>query len=103
MAERVKAKYSDRIPVIVEKAPNTDAPDIDKKKYLVPFDITVGKFVFEVRRHMRLQPDKAIFLFVGKVVPPTGAVISTIYEKHKDEDGFLYFTYSGESTFGFQE
>jgi GABA(A) receptor-associated protein len=26
--------------------------------------------------------------------------MSSIYEEHKDEDGFLYFTYSGENTFG---
>jgi hypothetical protein len=28
------------------------------------------------------------------------ALMSTIYEDHKDEDGFLYITYSGENTFG---
>ena len=26
--------------------------------------------------------------------------MSSIYEDHKDEDGFLYITYSGENTFG---
>lgn len=26
--------------------------------------------------------------------------MADIYEDHKDEDGFLYITYSGESTFG---
>jgi len=26
--------------------------------------------------------------------------MSDIYAKYKDEDGFLYITYSGESTFG---
>jgi GABA(A) receptor-associated protein len=26
--------------------------------------------------------------------------MSSIYEEHKEEDGFLYFTYSGENTFG---
>jgi len=100
VADRIKSKYPEFLPVIVEKAHNTDAPDIDKKKYLVPREITVGKFVFEVRRHMSLKADKAIFLFVDNVVPPTGALMSTIYDKHKDEDGFLYVTYSGESTFG---
>lgn len=58
--------------MIVEKAPKTDAPDIDKKKYLVPNDITVGKFVFEIRKHMTLPPEKAIFLFVNNTLPPTG-------------------------------
>lgn len=27
-------------------------------------------------------------------------MMSTIYEESKDEDGFLYMTYSGENTFG---
>ena len=28
-------------------------------------------------------------------------MMSAIYEENKDEDGFLYMTYSGENTFGF--
>lgn len=28
------------------------------------------------------------------------ALMSSIYEDHKDDDGFLYVTYSGENTFG---
>ena len=28
------------------------------------------------------------------------ALMSTMYEDHKDEDGFMYITYSGENTFG---
>ena len=31
-----------------------------------------------------------------------GAIMSAIYEEKKDEDGFLYVTYSGENTFGDQ-
>lgn len=30
----------------------------------------------------------------------TASLMSAIYEEHKDEDGFLYMTYSGENTFG---
>jgi GABA(A) receptor-associated protein len=26
--------------------------------------------------------------------------MSAIYEEHKDDDGFLYISYSGENTFG---
>jgi hypothetical protein len=28
------------------------------------------------------------------------SLMSAIYEENKDEDGFLYMTYSGENTFG---
>lgn len=31
-----------------------------------------------------------------------GAIMSAIYEEKKDEDGFLYVTYSGENTFGYE-
>ncbi|RXI01178.1 hypothetical protein DVH24_001412 [Malus domestica] len=82
-AARIREKYPDRIPVIVEKAERSDIPNIDKKK-------------------IKLSAEKAIFIFVDNVLPPTGAIMSAIYEEKKDEDGFLYITYSGENTFGYQ-
>lgn len=99
-AGRIKDKYPDRIPVIVEKADKSDISDIDKKKYLVPSDLTVGQFVYVIRKRIKLSPEKAIFIFVKNILPPTAALMSSIYEDHRDEDGFLYITYSGENTFG---
>jgi GABA(A) receptor-associated protein len=99
-AGRIRDKYPDRIPVIVEKADKSDIVDIDKKKYLVPADLTVGQFVYVIRKRIKLSPEKAIFIFVNNVLPPTAALMSSIYEDHKDDDGFLYVTYSGENTFG---
>jgi hypothetical protein len=74
----------------VEKS---DIATIDKKKYLVPADLTVGQFVYVIRKRIKLSPEKAIFIFVDEVLPPTAALMSSIYEEHKDEDGFLYITY----------
>ncbi|CAL9029453.1 unnamed protein product [Prunus brigantina] len=102
-AARIREKYPDRIPVIVEKAERSDIPNIDKKKYLVPADLTVGQFVYVIRKRIKLSAEKAIFIFVDNVLPPTGAIMSAIYEEKKDEDGFLYVTYSGENTFGYQD
>ncbi|KAG2941392.1 hypothetical protein PC115_g1991 [Phytophthora cactorum] len=99
-AQRIRSKYPDRIPVICEKADRSDIPDIDKKKYLVPADLTVGQFVYVIRKRIKLSPEKAIFIFINNVLPPTAALMSNIYEEQKDVDGFLYITYSGENTFG---
>ena len=71
----------------------SDIATIDKKKYLVPADLTVGQFVYVIRKRIKLGPEKAIFIFVDEVLPPSAALMSSIYEEHKDEDGFLYITY----------
>nr|UIF28056.1 green fluorescent protein [Cloning vector pCaExp-Arg] len=99
-AARIAQRFKDRVPVICEKVENSDIPEIDKRKYLVPVDLTVGQFVYVIRKRIKLPSEKAIFIFVNDILPPTAALISTIYEEHKDEDGFLYVLYSGENTFG---
>jgi GABA(A) receptor-associated protein len=99
-ASRIRSKYPNRIPVICEKADKSDISDIDKKKYLVPSDLTVGQFVYVIRKRIKLSSEKAIFIFCNNSMPPTGAMMSHIYEQNKNEDGFLYITYSGENTFG---
>eukprot|EP01003_Olkasia_polycarbonata_P006902 NODE_761_length_706_cov_1107.564688_g693_i0.p1 GENE.NODE_761_length_706_cov_1107.564688_g693_i0~~NODE_761_length_706_cov_1107.564688_g693_i0.p1 ORF type:complete len:124 (-),score=18.81 NODE_761_length_706_cov_1107.564688_g693_i0:262-633(-) len=99
-SQRIRQKYPDRIPVICEKVDGSDIPDIDKKKYLVPNDLNVGQFVYVIRKRIKLPPEKAVFLFVNNALPPTAALMSHLYESHKDEDGFLYIKYSSENTFG---
>jgi GABA(A) receptor-associated protein len=69
-AERIRQKYPDRIPVICEKVDKSDIPTIDKKKYLVPADLTVGQFVYVIRKRIKLSPEKAIFIFVEEILPP---------------------------------
>ena len=99
-ADRIRAKYPDRIPIIVEPAENSTLPPLDKKKYLVPADLTIGQFVYVIRKRIKLLPEKAIFIFVNNTLPPTAGLLSQIYLQHHDTDGFLYVVISGESTFG---
>lgn len=101
-AVRIRSKFPDRIPVICEKVEKLDIMEIDKRKYLVPADLTVGQFVYVIRKRIQLPSEKAIFIFINDILPPTAALMSTIYNEHKDEDGFLYVLYSGENTFGEQ-
>eukprot|EP00494_Astrolonche_serrata_P022400 UN22657 len=44
-------------------------------RFLVPADLTVGQFVYVIRKRIKLQPEQAIFLFVNTTVPPTGRLI----------------------------
>jgi len=101
-ARRIQEKFPGRIPVIVERSPNTKTvPMIDKQKFLVPGDMTLGQFIYVIRTRMKLASDQALFCFVKNTLPTTGTLLKELYAPHKDDDGFLYLTYCGESTFGF--
>ncbi len=41
-------------------------------RYLVPSDLTVGQFVYVIRKRINLPAEKAIFVFVKNSLPPTG-------------------------------
>ena len=95
-ANRVLEKYPDRIPIIVERNTRTynSLPVVDKKKFLVPNDLTVGQFVYVIRKRIKLEPEKAIFLMIDNKLPQTSMLISELYAQHKHEDNFLYIDYS---------
>ncbi|MED6175502.1 Autophagy- protein 8i [Stylosanthes scabra] len=93
-------KYPDRVPVIIEKYARADLPALDKKKYLVPRDMSVGQFIHVLSGRLRMAPGKALFIFVKNTLPQTTSHLSTIYDTYKGDDGFLYMCYSSEKTFG---
>ncbi len=78
------------MPIIVERAPRANIADSDKKKYLVPGDLsgtlsllcavnvtkfssvstrlnTVAQFTYVIRKRINLIPEQALWLFVETV------------------------------------
>jgi GABA(A) receptor-associated protein len=99
-SQKMLSKYYNYIPIVVEKC-DLKSEDIDKKKYLVPFDFTLGQFLYILRKHIKLSPEKAMFCYINNNIPNISKNINTLYDDYKDEDGFLYVHYStNESVFG---
>lgn len=100
-SDRLRAKYPDRVPIIVDRR-NTQDPDIDKHKYLVPLDLTFGQFVSVVRKRMKLQPEQGLYFFCesDNTLVPMSALISSLFHEKATESNFLIFVYCIESTFG---
>jgi GABA(A) receptor-associated protein len=96
-----REKYPNKIPVVITKA-IPSAPILKRNNFLSPNDITFGKFISEVRKHFHnLNETSALFFFInGTIAVPLSLMMNTIYHKYKDEDGFLYITYTHENTFG---
>lgn len=99
---RIMDMYPDKLPIICERSQkaSSDCPFIDKKKYLIPRDLTVGQFIYVIRKRLRLPPEKALFLFINETIPTTSQYMEVIYSRYKDSDGFLYVSYTFENTFG---
>lgn len=98
-SRRILEKYPDRVPVICERM-SMNVPQVDRKKYLCPGDLSLSNFMFVLRKRMKLKSEKALYLFINDKLIPCTSVLATIYDKEKSEDGFLYINYAGESTFG---
>ena len=57
--------------MIVEKSPKSDVPELDKKKYLVPSDLTVGQFVYVIRKRVK-PPAEGDFRLVNNAIATDG-------------------------------
>ncbi len=100
-ADYILNKYPDRLPIICERVKNSaSVPPLDKIKFLVPKNLTIGQFIHVVRKRIDLSPTTAIFIFCNNTIPSSTSMMSTIYKEHHCEDGFLYLNFNGEDTFG---
>lgn len=97
---KIIQKYTDKIPVICEKFEKSNMPNIDKTKYLVPNTLTIGQFMFIIRKRLKLNPKHALFLTINGNIHSSSSLMKDIFEECKDPDGFLYIKYCEENTFG---
>jgi GABA(A) receptor-associated protein len=98
---RIMKKYPSRVPIICERGSSENiVPQIDKKKYLVPVDLTMGQFMYVIRKRLTLSPEMGLYIFINEKMPSMTALIGSIHKEDRESDGFLYVRYSGENTFG---
>tara|TARA_Y100000591_G_C21822157_1_gene694293 strand:- start:302 stop:661 length:360 start_codon:yes stop_codon:yes gene_type:complete len=100
-SQRIRGKFPNRIPIVVEKASEDKILKfIDKNKFLTPNDLTLGQFIYVIRKRIKLDSDAALFFFINGKMFPVTTMISTLYNDEKDADGFLYMKYASENAFG---
>ena len=70
-------------------------------RYLAPGDLTAYQFGFIIRKRIKLPEKDSLYFFVnGRYILKGDTLMSEVYQQRKDPDGFLYITYTDESTLG---
>ena len=95
----IKNNYPYKVPVICERDPKSNLPDLDKHKYLVPEDLTVNQFNLMIRRRLEIEDTVPLYFIVnGKDFISGDFLLSEIYNKYKDyQDELLYVAYTDNS------
>jgi len=105
-SSRILAKYPNVIPVIIES--RSKDLILKKNKFLVPYDVSSSHLLYAIRKQLKLDESKAIFMFYDDVLISGTQMMSEIYEKYKEKnligkkihDKFFYINISVENTFG---
>lgn len=91
-------KYPMSVPIFIDSSSMHKV--IDKPKFVIPDGFTMGQLMMSIRMRMKMNPATALFIFIDNQLVPVTATISSLYQTHKDEDGFMYICCSEENTFG---
>lgn len=98
--ELIKEKYPNYVPILVRA--KDKKIKLNKNKYLVGGEITIGQFMFIVRKKIpSLRPEEGIYLFIDNIIPLNSSSLNSIYESKRDRDtDMLFVTICKENTFG---
>ena len=96
-------RYPDKVPVMLgEHRDAGNQPSLKKKKFMIPRNVTCAQFIVMIRERIQLQPTQTLFFMT---VPKHHLICGTttigeLYDKEKNDDGFLYVVYALEHSFG---
>ena len=98
-SQNILKKYPDKIPVIINEC-NEDLRDRIKRKILLQKDMTASQYIYSLRSKFNIKQEESLLLFINGSMPTSTTLMSHLYEKNKDKDGFLYVSILKENAFG---
>ena len=94
------AKFNGRVPIMLNKGTGA-LIELEKGRFLVNKDTTLGQFMLLLRQKNKIAPTEAVFVFCNNLLPTSNSTMLELWtEHHNEEDDVLYLTCSKENTFG---
>ena len=98
-SESILKKYPNKIPVIINEC-SEELRDRVKRKMLLEKDTTLSQYMHTLRTKFSIKPEESVLIFVNGNLPTSTTLMSYLYDKYKDKDGFLYISVLKENVFG---
>jgi len=108
MASAIRKKYPERLAIILDRTNSLD-PVLKKNKFLVPGGLTLGQFIYVVRKRLKLEAPhrpisekESLYIHVHNtnIFPCLSDLMANIALQHEHQDKFLYLNYGLEHAFG---
>ena len=97
ISQKIMLKYPNSVPIIVDCKKEIN---LDKNKFIVPNDLTVGQFMYVLKKRIKINQEQSIFILCNNELIINTEVINNLFYRYKNNDGFLYIIISLENTFG---
>lgn len=98
-SEDILKLHKKKVPIIIQLYENSNI-ELDKLKYIVPIDISLQQFHCILSKYIKKNEKQSVIMFINNTLPVSSESIGNLYNKYKDNDGFLYITIRKENTFG---
>ena len=106
-SHKIISKHTDYIPVIIESSDKEIIKNLKKRKFLCPKFVTSSYLICSIRKHLKIDSSKALFLFYNDVLISGNQMVGELYDNYKNknnitakDDLFFYITIRAENTFG---
>ncbi|XP_060806044.1 uncharacterized protein LOC106131528 [Amyelois transitella] len=101
-AEAIRHRFPNKVPLYVQRfVREREVPALNRKKYLVPQELTMSQFLFIIRTKMKLRDTQALYLIVNdSVLASHSMTMEQAYQQFRSEDGYLHITYAAQQVFG---
>ena len=75
--------------------------ELNLVRFMMPKAFSVGEVLAVLRQRLELNREEGLVLFTNeKYMMRPNNKLQDVYDKYKDEDGFLYLVYAEENIYG---
>ncbi len=87
-----------RVPVVLIN--NNDKLQLSRIKFLIPKRYKILSLIKTIKKSATMSSEETLYLSVGKNIQRNTVFIGELFERYRNEDGFLYLNISNVPAFG---